>query len=251
MVREYLTELFKHWQNAASYVALVFALFAGIIVAIVGQDLLSGSLVGLLIAEISLVIAGYGAWKELKDKLPRTQPGDVRLVILGVEFDATWSDLFPTSPARFGMRFELHNRTHETVHLRSLELATFETGSSLLSPKTVTHLFKRSGGGNYPITLPLRISDRNWETDLIYEILVDWKYDSKMEFARRICELRDYKFTLAYDVVDADSKTYHKTEPHLGSFDGYRKQLIKHWQGEARQEEYGQYVQLAEESGCA
>lgn len=251
MVREYLYELWHHWSNAASYVALAVAIVVGIIVAIAGNDPISGSLLGLLIAEISLVIAGYGAWKEVQAKLNQLKSGEVKLRDLGVEISTDMAGGFPASPARFGMLLELHNSTFEDAFLTSIDVVTLDLGRAPLADEPLKkRLLQITPGGNVEVRLPLRVPARGRVTGLAYEIHVEWRHTSEKEFANRVCDLQAYKVVLSYVFEDADSKTYPKSHQHLGSFDEYRSGRISEWMGDAHKPEFREYVEIAKRGGC-
>jgi hypothetical protein len=251
MVKQYLKEIAHHSANASSYVALAVAIMVGVIVAIVGEDFISGTLLGLMIAQISLVIAGYGAWKAAIDKQPKA--GDFAIEVQGVEFgEKSSGGLFPHSPLRFAIQLEATNRSPEAVFWRSINVIEFDMGTTLLGHRPFkTRLFRRrSNQLSEDLELPFKIGARDQVSGLYFEVEVELLNRDQMEFAARLCEFDSYHMIIDYTFTDLTPESMVRSIVVDGSFKSFRDKWFVAWSGDVHRQEYRAYVDAAQRGGC-
>ncbi len=239
-VVQYIQKLIKHASNIFSVISLLVALVA-VLVAFLSKtpiaelikilmppDFFAGfSLVG---ACFSIIGAGYSAWKEAVEQLPKA--ADLMIKSRSVSFGSKRSRSgIPISPLRFLIKLDLINRGQETALLTELNVIDFKMNTELLGNKPHTDKLYQTDlpHGRKPIQLPYPISGQKWEHEIEYEIEVELHEQEPSEFAKRLNELQNYEIDIRYIYEDMGGSSHSASIPIRESFEKFRKQMKQNW----------------------
>jgi len=252
LVGHYAKEFFRHWRNVYSVPsALIGLLTAGFTLFLPDYRVVSAILT-VIFALISVIAAGYFAWKDAVLALPKPSEPTLALRALRTQFDLNMQAKSPMSHGYFGLHFEAINSGSERVLLRSIDVENFVMGTSLLGDKPKdTRLLQRIPGDSVKeIEFPLEIEPKDRELNLIFEIAVEFRHTSELEFARRLCELQNYSIDLTYSFEDIVGPLTTKKLPLRDSFEQFRNDRFNEWQNLSGTPAFATYVAEAIKGGC-
>lgn len=233
MVSQYLQVLARHSINVFSGASFALGLFAAIVFRL-GD--VANAIIITAAAFTSILIAGYFAWKEAVEKLPKG--ADLSIVCDSVVFTSTGtSGGVPHSPMRFGITLDAINRGEEPAILRMPEVTKFEMNNEFLgnAPQKTEFASRNQPYGSRQIHASCTIEPGQRLTDLEYSIFVELKSLEPEEFARRLPELQDYEIELSYTFEDMERTPHTRTIPICGSFEDYVEERIREWSENPKQ----------------
>lgn len=231
---QYIKQTAKHAVNLFS----IFSLFLALVIPFLPlSDALK--LIGTsLLAVIAVLGAGYFAWREAIDQLPKA--ADLSIKCDNFIFGPTSSSRgVPHSPMRFSIILDAINQGEESAILRSLEVTKFimkneVLGSTPLKPELNLRNFPHA---NRQIHFPYTIEGRQRLPNLEYQVFVELKVQEPLEFAKRLNELDMYEIELSYTFDDMERLSHTRTILINGSFEDYKKGCIKEWSRTQNQHE--------------
>lgn len=247
-MKTYIKSLFRHWVAWFSVLTLLATLLFGVVRVATGRDVTEATILGLVIALVGYFFAGYSAWKDVRQQLPK--PADFELKYDGTRFGSTASrNDFPISPMHFKIALEAINRGPNDIYLDDVKVSKLRTSTALLAdePRKAEFAKKRGVHGKKHITLPLIIEGRSREPNLELKLVIPLTNSDLMEFAEKLCEFQDYQIELTYIYRDMTSNTYQKTLPIAESFEDFRDGIIQSLRDDKKKSEY---LEAARKGGC-
>jgi len=242
MIIRYVQVLIRHAVNLFSLASLVIGLLAAVFFQF-------GGVINVIIitvaACISILFAGYFAWKEEIEQHPKG--ADLSIASDLHVFTATSTSRgVPHSPMRFSILLDAINRGEEPVTLRSFTVTRFEMNNQVLDsiPQKTELSLRNAPHGYRQIVFPFTVDKKN-RLNLEYSIFVKLNVTVPLEFARRVVELKNYEIELSYTFDDMKRVSQTRTIAIHGSFDDYVQECIKDWADVPNQHELAIAAQKA------
>lgn len=227
MILKYIKSLIRHTVNVFSLLSVMLALAALILIPL---NEVMNAIVITTAAFISILFAGYFAWKEINDKLP--QKGDVTLKCTSSMLTTRGiTNGIPLSPVYFKIELDLINHSDEMVTLFKVSITEFQHNARLLGsqPKDYKLTKFNPNYGSIPIGFPLEVPGRSRDASLQLEIEVSFNERVPLQFAKRLGELNTYFVKLEYIYQDLDRNAYTRDIEIHGTFEEFKKGTIQGW----------------------
>jgi len=234
MIIRYVQVLKGHAVNLFSLASLVIGLlaafffqFGGVINAII----ITGA------AFTSILVAGYFAWKEVIDQLPKS--GNLSIAFESMSLTTTTIDdsMFDYADSRgllsMSLTFEIGldaiNRGDESIVLRALKVTKFETNTDFwgMIPDGDSVYLPDSEETNR-FSLPFTVREKS-RLRLVCAVPAIFAVRERLEFARRLVEMKDVNIEISYTFDDMERVSHSQTITLHRSLTSYVEEKIQAW----------------------
>jgi hypothetical protein len=201
MIAKYVQELAKHTVNVHSGVSLILGL-AAILLLRLGN--VANAVIITSAAFLSILVAGFYAWKEVVDKHPKT--ADLSIEYKSCTFgEGSSRGGIPLSPMHFLIKLDAINYGQEPAVLTDIKVVRFSPNNKLLanSPSKKEASIRDTSHSNSQINYPYAIGGGQRLPNIEYRISVNLVREMEpVEFARSLGEFQNYEIQLEYSFED-------------------------------------------------